>query len=41
VGEEALPMDAEDLIRRLLEKNPFERLGTVAGAAQVSDMRAC
>ena len=26
-GEEALPQEAEDLIRKLLEKNPNERLG--------------
>ncbi|PIO62568.1 kinase domain protein [Teladorsagia circumcincta] len=26
-GDEALPREAEDLIRRLLEKNPMERLG--------------
>lgn len=26
-GDEALPPEAEDLIRRLLEKNPVERLG--------------
>ncbi|CAI2350338.1 unnamed protein product [Caenorhabditis sp. 36 PRJEB53466] len=33
--EEALPAEAEDLCRRLLEKNPAERLGTVNGAAQL------
>lgn len=33
--EEALPPEAEDLCRRLLEKNPAERLGTVNGAAQL------
>ncbi|VDM60607.1 unnamed protein product [Angiostrongylus costaricensis] len=34
-GDEALPAEAEDLIRRLLEKNPFERLGTLVGATQL------
>ncbi|PIC34414.1 hypothetical protein B9Z55_014074 [Caenorhabditis nigoni] len=33
--DEALPPEAEDLCRRLLEKNPAERLGTVNGAAQL------
>ncbi|KAK6013073.1 hypothetical protein OSTOST_21675, partial [Ostertagia ostertagi] len=28
-GDEALPREAEDLIRRLLEKNPMERLGAI------------
>ncbi|PAV60219.1 hypothetical protein WR25_21469 [Diploscapter pachys] len=34
-GEEALPQEAEDLIRKLLEKNPNERLGTLNGAPQL------
>ncbi|CAJ0607262.1 unnamed protein product [Cylicocyclus nassatus] len=34
-GEEALPSEAEDLIRRLLEKNPVERLGALVGATQL------
>lgn len=34
-GDEALPREAEDLIRALLEKNPVERLGTVAGAKEL------
>ncbi|VDO64644.1 unnamed protein product [Heligmosomoides polygyrus] len=34
-GDEALPPDAEDLIRRLLEKNPVERLGAIVGATQL------
>lgn len=29
-GEEALPPSAESLIKQLLEKNPIERLGTLA-----------
>lgn len=29
-------MDAELLIRLLLEKNPVDRLGTIGGATQVS-----
>ncbi|EYC00147.1 hypothetical protein Y032_0117g636 [Ancylostoma ceylanicum] len=34
-GDEALPPEAEDLIRRLLEKNPVERLGALVGATQL------
>ncbi|XGW07334.1 hypothetical protein V3C99_010489 [Haemonchus contortus] len=34
-GDEALPREAEDLIRRLLEKNPMERLGAIVGAPQL------
>ncbi|CAI4221489.1 unnamed protein product [Auanema sp. JU1783] len=34
-GDEALPVEAEDLIRRLMEKNPMERLGAIAGASQL------
>ncbi|KHJ81343.1 hypothetical protein OESDEN_18971 [Oesophagostomum dentatum] len=34
-GDEALPPEAEDLIRRLLEKNPVERLGALIGATQL------
>ncbi|PAV65129.1 hypothetical protein WR25_18484 [Diploscapter pachys] len=34
-GEEALPQEAEDLVRKLLEKNPNERLGTLNGAPQL------
>ncbi|KIH58293.1 kinase domain protein [Ancylostoma duodenale] len=34
-GDEALPPEAEDLIRRLLEKNPAERLGALVGATQL------
>ncbi|VDM81906.1 unnamed protein product [Strongylus vulgaris] len=34
-GDEALPAEAEDLIRRLLEKNPAERLGALVGATQL------
>uniref|UniRef100_A0A0K0D470 non-specific serine/threonine protein kinase n=1 Tax=Angiostrongylus cantonensis TaxID=6313 RepID=A0A0K0D470_ANGCA len=34
-GDEALPAEAEDLIKRLLEKNPVERLGTLVGATQL------
>ncbi|CAB3406908.1 unnamed protein product [Caenorhabditis bovis] len=33
--DEALPVEAEDLIRKLLEKNPAERLGTISGATQL------
>lgn len=33
--DEALPPEAADLCRRLLEKNPAERLGTLNGAAQL------
>ncbi|VDM95293.1 unnamed protein product [Thelazia callipaeda] len=33
--EEALSTEAESLIRRLLEKDPVERLGTVGGAQQL------
>nr|DBA28578.1 TPA: hypothetical protein GDO54_008907 [Pyxicephalus adspersus] len=33
-GEEALPMDAQDLITRLLRQNPLDRLGT-GGAQEV------
>ncbi|EFO21008.2 AGC/MAST/MAST protein kinase [Loa loa] len=34
-GEEALPMEAESLIKRLLEKDPIERLGSAGGAQQL------
>uniref|UniRef100_A0A183DWW2 non-specific serine/threonine protein kinase n=1 Tax=Gongylonema pulchrum TaxID=637853 RepID=A0A183DWW2_9BILA len=34
-GEEALPVEAESLIKRLLEKDPVERLGTFNGAQQL------
>ncbi|KAM3719597.1 Microtubule-associated serine/threonine-protein kinase [Dirofilaria immitis] len=34
-GEEALPMEAESLIKRLLEKDPVERLGTAGDAQQL------
>uniref|UniRef100_A0A183E6E2 non-specific serine/threonine protein kinase n=1 Tax=Gongylonema pulchrum TaxID=637853 RepID=A0A183E6E2_9BILA len=34
-GEEALPIEAESLIKRLLEKDPVERLGTFSGAQQL------
>uniref|UniRef100_A0A914CC86 non-specific serine/threonine protein kinase n=1 Tax=Acrobeloides nanus TaxID=290746 RepID=A0A914CC86_9BILA len=34
-GDEALPPEAENLIRLLLEKNPVDRLGTIDGAAEV------
>ncbi|KAM9719945.1 microtubule-associated serine/threonine-protein kinase 3 isoform 3-T3 [Menidia menidia] len=33
-GEDALPLDAQDLISRLLKQNPLERLGT-GGATEV------
>jgi microtubule-associated serine/threonine kinase len=31
-----LPVEAEDLIRRLCEKNPLERLGTRQGAPEIT-----
>lgn len=34
-GEEALPTEAESLIKRLLEKDPVERLGSAGDAQQV------
>ncbi|CAG9530672.1 unnamed protein product [Cercopithifilaria johnstoni] len=34
-GEEALSMEAESLIMRLLEKDPVERLGSAGGAQQL------
>ncbi|VDK61618.1 unnamed protein product [Onchocerca ochengi] len=34
-GEEALPMEAESLIKRLLEKDPVERIGATGGAQQL------
>ncbi|VDN84954.1 unnamed protein product [Brugia pahangi] len=33
--EEALPIEAESLIKRLLEKDPVERLGSAGGAQQL------
>lgn len=42
-GEEALPMEAELLIKHLLEKDPIERIGSAGGAQQVCffQMRLC
>lgn len=37
--EEALPIEAESLIKRLLEKDPVERLGSAGGAQQVCFLR--
>lgn len=38
-GEEALPQEAEDLIRKLLEKNPNERLGKLISESTFEETR--